>query len=318
MRLSIVVPVYNEEAIISHLVERMENLRPMFKERFGITAEDIEILYVNDGSRDNSLPILQSMCYIIKGMRVVNLSRNHGHQIAITAGIETARGDAVVVIDGDLQDPPETIPELYAKMLEGYDVVYAQRKKREGETFFKLWTAKLFYRTLKKLTNVDVPLDTGDFRIMSRRVVDVLNSMPEKHRFIRGMISWIGFNQTAYEYERHERFAGSTKYTLSKMLKFAVDGITSFSSIPLRIASYLGLFIAVTGFLYALYVIYLALFTHSTAVGWSSLMVVVLLLGGAQLLSLGLIGEYLARIHDESKQRPLFIIEDIYESPKNR
>lgn len=318
MRLSVVVPVYNEKDIVAHLVERMEGLRPIFLERFGIPPDQIEFVYVNDGSKDNTLPILQSMCYIIKGMRVVNLSRNHGHQIAITAGIETARGDAVVVIDGDLQDPPETIPDLYGKMLEGYDVVYAQRKKREGETLFKLWTAKLFYRTLKKLTNVDVPLDTGDFRIMSRRVVDVLNSMPEKHRFIRGMISWIGFNQTAFEYERHERFAGSTKYTLSKMLKFAVDGITSFSSVPLKLASYVGLFIAFSGFLYALYVIYLALFTHSTVGGWSSLMVVVLILGGVQLLSLGLIGEYLARIHDESKQRPLFIIEGIYENPNNR
>ena len=184
MKLSIVVPIYNEQDIISHLVERMENLRPIFYERFSISPDEIEILYVNDGSKDNSLPILQSMCYIMKGMRVINLSRNHGHQIAITAGIETAKGDAVVVIDGDLQDPPEVIPELYATMLQGYDVVYAQRKKREGETYFKLITAKFFYRTLKKLTNVDVPLDTGDFRIMSRRVVDVFNSMTEKHRFI--------------------------------------------------------------------------------------------------------------------------------------
>lgn len=315
MKLSIVVPIYNEQDIISHLVERMENLRPLFFERFAIAPEEIEILYINDGSKDNSLPILQSMCFIIRGMRVINLSRNHGHQIAITAGIQVARGDAVVVIDGDLQDPPEVIPELYATMLQGYDVVYAQRKKREGETYFKLITAKYFYRTLKKLTNVDVPIDTGDFRIMSRRVVEVFNTMPEKHRFIRGMVSWIGFNQIGYEYERHERFAGATKYTLSKMIKFAIDGITSFSSIPLKLASYIGLFIALSGFLYALIVLYLALFTTSTVTGWSSMMIVVLILGGAQLLSLGLIGEYLGRIHDESKQRPLYIIEDIYEHP---
>jgi dolichol-phosphate mannosyltransferase len=199
-------------------------------------------------------------------------------------------------------------------MQEGFDVVYAVRKKREGETPFKLFTAKLFYRLLKKLTNVEIPVDTGDFRIMSRRVVTILTSMNERHRFIRGMISWIGFNQTGLEYERHERHSGETKYTLSKMIKFAFDGITSFSSIPLKLASYLGIITAMFGFLYSLYVVFLKLFVPKAQIelGWASIIIFILLLGGIQLLALGMIGEYLGRIHDETKFRPLYIVEHIY------
>jgi dolichol-phosphate mannosyltransferase len=250
---------------------------------------------------------------------LLNLSRNHGHQIAITAGIEIALGDAISVIDGDLQDPPETIVDLYITMLKGYDVVYAVRKKRDGESFFKLFTASLFYRVLRKLTNVDIPVDTGDFRIMSRRVVNVLKSMKERHRFIRGMISWIGFNQIGMEYERNERHSGETKYTLTKMIKFAVDGITSFSSIPLKLSSYIGIITAFLGFLYSLYIIILKLFMPDTHIelGWASLIICILLLGGTQLLALGMIGEYLGRIHDETKYRPLYIIEDIYRKEPN-
>jgi dolichol-phosphate mannosyltransferase len=275
---------------------------------------DIEIIFVNDGSSDGTFDALKRLCMDEANYQLLNLSRNHGHQIAITAGIDLAKGDAVAVIDGDLQDPPETIVDLYGKMQEGFDVVYAVRKKREGETPFKLFTAKLFYRLLKKLTNVEIPVDTGDFRIMSRRVVTILTSMNERHRFIRGMISWIGFNQTGLEYERHERHSGETKYTLSKMIKFAFDGITSFSSIPLKLASYLGIITAMFGFLYSLYVIFLKLFVPKAQIelGWASIIIFILLLGGIQLLALGMIGEYLGRIHDETKFRPLYIVEHIY------
>jgi dolichol-phosphate mannosyltransferase len=275
---------------------------------------DIEIIFVNDGSSDGTFDALKRLCMDEAHYQLLNLSRNHGHQIAITAGIDLAKGDAVAVIDGDLQDPPETIVDLYGKMQEGFDVVYAVRKKREGETPFKLFTAKLFYRLLKKLTNVEIPVDTGDFRIMSRRVVTILTSMNERHRFIRGMISWIGFNQTGLEYERHERHSGETKYTLSKMIKFAFDGITSFSSIPLKLASYLGIITAMFGFLYSLYVVFLKLFVPKAQIelGWASIIIFILLLGGIQLLALGMIGEYLGRIHDETKFRPLYIVEHIY------
>lgn len=312
MKLSVVVPMYNEEGIAHKFFERMEGVRSIFRERFGIERDEIEVIFVNDGSSDGTFSILKDLCEKHTGYLLLNLSRNHGHQITITAGIDLSKGDAVAVIDGDLQDPPETIADLYAKHKEGFDVVYAVRKKREGETFFKLFTAKIFYRLLKKLTNVNIPVDTGDFRIMSRRVVNVLVSMKERHRFIRGMISWIGFPQTGLEYERHERFSGETKYTLSKMIKFAFDGITSFSAVPLRLASYMGILTACAGFLYALDILRVKLFTNSTVPGWSSIVIIVLILGGVQLIALGMIGEYLGRVHDETKYRPLYIIEDIY------
>ncbi|GAB1430632.1 glycosyltransferase family 2 protein [Ignavibacteria bacterium] len=314
MKISVVVPMYNEEGIVQRFFERIEDTRKIFAERFAVERGDFEIIFVNDGSRDGTLEMLKKICRENIGYILLNLSRNHGHQTAITAGIDAAQGAAVAVIDGDLQDPPEFIADMYGKMLEGYDVVYAVRKKREGETFFKLFTAKLFYRTLKKLTNVAIPVDTGDFRIMSRRVVNVFCSLRERHRFIRGMVSWVGFPQTGLEYERHERFAGTTKYTLSRMLKFAADGITSFSAVPLKSASYMGIFTALGGFLYALYIIYLRLFTNIPIQGWSSIIVVVLILGGVQLLALGMIGEYLGRVHDETKFRPLYIAENFYDS----
>ncbi len=312
MKISVVVPMYNEEGTVQRFFERMEGVRQIFFERFSIGRDDCEVIFINDGSRDNTLHILKDICIGNNGYTLINLSRNHGHQTAITAGIDAAKGDAVAVIDGDLQDPPEFIADMYAKFLEGFDVVYAIRRKREGETFFKLFTAKVFYRLLKKLTNVDIPLDTGDFRIMSRRVVNVFSSLRERHRFIRGMISWIGFPQIGLEYERHERFAGATKYTLSKMLKFAADGITSFSAVPLKLASYLGVSTAIFGFLYALYTVYLRLFTDIPIQGWSSIIVAVLIIGGVQLIALGMIGEYLGRVHDETKYRPLYIVENLY------
>jgi dolichol-phosphate mannosyltransferase len=313
IKLSIVIPIYNEEETIPELVVQLGELRSNLKKRFSIVEKEIEILLVNDGSKDNTFSIAQSYVESSEGYKLINLSRNYGHQLATTAGIDESVGDAVVVMDGDLQDPPEFILELYAKLQEGYDVVYAKRAKRPGESIFKIATAKLFYRILKKITNFDIPLDTGDFRIMSRRVVDVLCSMRESHRYIRGLISWIGFSQIGIEYQRNERFKGSTKFSLGKMLKFAVDGITSFSAIPLRLSSYLGFFTAFLGFIYAAHAIYLKLFTEETIPGWTSMVILVLLLGGTQLLSIGLIGEYLSRVHDESKKRPLYVIENRYE-----
>ncbi|PJZ68919.1 glycosyltransferase [Leptospira perolatii] len=319
--LSVVIPVYNEEKTVPELIKRLKNLQGILKERFSFSKEDTEILFVNDGSRDKTLELLREFCESETGFALVNLSRNYGHQLAITAGIDSARGEAVVVMDGDLQDPPEFVADLYAKLGEGYDVVYARRRKREGESIFKLVTAHIFYRTLKKMTRFDIPIDTGDFRIMSRRVTDVLVSMREQHRYIRGLIAWIGFRQTGLEYDRDERFDGETKFSVGKMLKFAIDGITSFSSAPLKLSSYLGFLTAFVGALYAIYVIYLKLFTANTIQGWTSVMIVVLLLGGIQLIALGMIGEYLSRVHDQSKNRPLYVIEKVYSvesKPKRR
>ncbi|TGK36402.1 glycosyltransferase [Leptospira gomenensis] len=312
--LSVVIPIYNEEKTIPELTRRLGVLRERMSRDHSFQKNDLEILFVNDGSRDGSFSVLQRFCSQNRGYKLVNLSRNCGHQTAITAGIDFAKGQTVAVMDGDLQDPPEFVSDLYSKLLDGYDVVYAQRKKRPGESWFKLLTAHVFYRILKKITRFDIPIDTGDFRIMSRRVTDVLCSMREQHRYIRGLISWIGFRQIGLEYEREERFEGTTKFSVGKMLKFALDGITSFSSAPLKLSSYLGFFTAFCGALYALYVIYLRIFTSETITGWSSMMIVVLILGGTQLLALGMIGEYLSRVNDESKNRPLYVIENVYES----
>jgi len=298
---------------LPELRDRLFSLRKTLKSRFSLRSESIEFLFVNDGSKDGSYAFLRALSTQEKGFRLVNLSRNHGHQLAITAGLDLSRGEAVVVMDGDLQDPPEFIPELYAKFQEGFDVVYAKRAKRSGESWFKLVTARVFYRVMKNMTKFDIPLDTGDFRIMSRRVVQILCSLRETHRYIRGLISWIGFQQTGLEYEREQRKAGVTKFSLAKMLKFALDGITSFSAVPLKFASYLGISTSFLGILYAIHALYLKFFTDRTIQGWTSLVIIVLVLGGIQLISLGMIGEYISRIHDESKNRPLYVIEGIYE-----
>jgi len=243
-------------------------------------------------------------------VRVVDLSRNFGHQIAITAGMDYARGQAIVIIDADLQDPPEVIAKLVARWREGYQVVYAVREHRMGETIFKKLTAAAFYRLIRRITNVDIPVDTGDFRLMDRAVVDSLKRIREKHRFVRGLVSWVGFRQTGVEYVRQERFAGETKYPLRKMLKFAFDGITSFSFMPLQMATYLGFGVSAMAFLAICWVLVEALVFHQTVPGWSSLMVAVLFLGGIQLLTIGLIGEYVGRIYDEVKQRPLYLVRE--------
>jgi dolichol-phosphate mannosyltransferase len=241
---------------------------------------------------------------------VVDLSRNFGHQIAATAGLDAARGDAVVLMDGDLQDPPELIEAFLEKWREGYDVVYATRKARHGESKFKLLTASIFYRTIRRLTNVSIPVDTGDFRLMSRRVVDALAQTREKHRFLRGLVSWVGFKQIGVEYERDARLSGVTKYPVSKMLSFAIDGITSFSEIPLRFATYLGFGVSVFAFVYAIVVLILKIYGFNEA-GYTSMMVAILFLGGVQLITIGIAGEYLGRIYDQVKERPLYFLSSV-------
>jgi dolichol-phosphate mannosyltransferase len=310
--LSLVVPLYNEAGNVVPLLERIGSVTQHLQ-----GAYDFEIVLVNDGSTDATLATIRAEMRRRPHMVLVNLSRNFGHQLAATAGLEIARGDAVVLMDGDLQDPPELIDEFVRKWREGYDVVYAVRRSRPGESRFKLLTARAFYRIFKRLTKVAIPLDTGDFRLMSRRVVEALRRSPERHRFLRGMVSWVGFNQAAVEYDRDARYAGTTKYPFPKMLRFAMDGITSFSDIPLRFASYFGFTVSAVAFIYALIVIGYKLFSlrpPGYTPGWASTIVAVLFLGGVQLMSLGILGEYLGRVYDEVKGRPLYLISDIERS----
>jgi dolichol-phosphate mannosyltransferase len=298
---SIIIPVHNEEGNLGHLFDRLQKVASTIELKK-------EYVFINDGSNDRSQEMLDNFASRNEYVKVISLSRNFGHQTAVSAGIDLCTGDCAIIIDADLQDPPELIPQLIAKWLDGFDVVYAQRTKRKGESVFKRMSASIFYRILHHLTDVDIPLDTGDFRLIDRKVINVLKEMPERHRFIRGMISWSGFQQTYLEYVRDERFAGKTKYPLLKMLRFALTGITSFSFVPLQIASYFGFLVSILSFLYALYVIYLKIYTDATIQGWTSLMIAVLFLGGIQLITLGIIGEYIGRISDEVKQRPPYII----------
>jgi polyisoprenyl-phosphate glycosyltransferase len=310
--LSVVVPLYNEAGNVVRLLERVGAVLARLE-----VAYDYEIVLVNDGSTDRTLAVIREEMRRRPNILLVNLSRNFGHQLAATAGIEIARGDAIVLMDGDLQDPPEIIEAFVHKWREGFDVVYAVRRTRQGESRFKLLTARAFYRIIKRLTNVAIPLDTGDFRLMSRRVVEALRRSPERHRFLRGMVSWVGFNQIAIAYDRDVRHAGTTKYPLPKMIRFAMDGITSFSDIPLRFASYFGFTVSAIAFLYALVVIGFKLFSLNPPAytpGWASTIVAVLFLGGVQLMSLGILGEYLGRVYDEVKGRPLYLISDIERS----
>ncbi len=306
--LSVVVPVFNEEAIIHELHSRLTSA-------LSAIGEPYEIIFINDGSRDRSLELMREVAASDSRVRVLDLSRNFGHQIAITAGMDYSRGQAIVIIDADLQDPPEVIAKLVARWREGFQVVFAVREHRMGETFFKKLTAAAFYRIIRRITNVDIPVDTGDFRLMDRSVVDSLKRIREKHRFVRGLVSWVGFKQTGITYVRQERFAGETKYPLRKMLKFAFDGITSFSFMPLQMATYLGFGVSALSFLAICWVLVEALVFHETVQGWSSLMVAVLFLGGIQLLTIGLIGEYVGRIYDEVKGRPLYLIREEIGSP---
>ncbi|MBV8723796.1 MAG: glycosyltransferase family 2 protein [Candidatus Eremiobacteraeota bacterium] len=310
--LSIAVPLYNEADNVGPLLDRLAIVAERLRAQF-----EIEVVLVNDGSSDGTLQAIRSEMQRRSSIVLVNLSRNFGHQLAATAGLEIARGDAIVLMDGDLQDPPELIETFVQKWREGYDVVYAVRRSRRGESRFKLFTARAFYRVIKRLTKVSIPLDAGDFRLMSRRVVEALRRSPERHRFLRGMVSWVGFNQTAVEYDRDVRHAGTTKYPVTKMLRFAMDGITSFSDIPLRFASYFGFAVSAIAFVYALVVIGFKLFSLKPpgyTPGWASTIVAVLFLGGVQLMSLGILGEYLGRVYDEVKGRPLYLISDIERS----
>ena len=301
---SVVIPCYNEQDSLVELVRRVSNACE------SVSPLTYEIVLVNDGSHDQSWVIIADFAANNAHIVGVNLARNYGHQLALSAGLEICRGDAVVVMDADLQDPPELLPDLLAKMAEGYDVVYGQRVARVGETLFKRASASLFYRFLQKLVDVDVPRDTGDFRIMSRRVVDHFNAMPERFRFVRGMISWIGFNQAPLFYERDRRFAGESHYPLSRMIAFAIDAVTSFSTLPLRFAAHLGLIVGLIGVMTLGWVGISWLAGHTLA-GWTSLVGTILLLGSVQLMMLGIFGEYLGRMYMESKQRPLFIIQDV-------
>jgi dolichol-phosphate mannosyltransferase len=308
--ISIVVPLYNEEGNVAELVRRIAAIC----ERALLPQERFEIIAVNDGSRDATLASLRAAQANFPQLTIVDLSRNFGHQIAATAGLDQARGDAVILMDGDLQDPPELIGAFLEKWREGYDVVYATRRTRKGESKFKLLTAALFYRTIRRLTNVSIPVDTGDFRLMSRRVIDALGLAREKHRFLRGLVSWVGYKQIGVEYERDSRHAGETKYPLSKMLKFAVDGITSFSEIPLRFATYLGFAISICAFVYAA-VVLVAHFYGLNEPGYTSMMSVILFLGGVQLITIGIAGEYLGRIYDQVKSRPLYLLSSVEPAP---
>jgi dolichol-phosphate mannosyltransferase len=299
--LSVIVPCFNEEEVIEHTNERLA------KALAAITP-DFEIIYVDDGSRDRTAELLHRIQASSPQVKVIRLSRNFGHQIAVTAGVEYARGEAIVLIDADLQDPPEVIADMVAKWREGYHVVYGQRIDRPGETRFKLWTAKAFYRLINRLSEVPIPLDTGDFRLMDRTVVDALGRMREKHRLLRAMTSWVGFKQVAVPYKRAERFAGTSKYPLRKMLVLAADGIVSFSAVPLKIVTTVGLAFSALSVLGILYAIVQRLFTDIWVPGWTLIFITVLLIGGLQFIFLGVMGEYIGRIYSEAKNRPLFLV----------
>ncbi|AKS38215.1 glycosyltransferase [Anoxybacillus gonensis] len=303
VKYSVVIPVYNEALVIRETYKRLKRVMEQ-------TDGAYELLFVNDGSKDDTLDMLKELAVRDDTVKYLDFSRNFGHQIAITAGMDYASGEAIVIIDADLQDPPELILEMIEKWKEGYDVVYAKRTKRKGETFFKRATAYAFYRLLRAATEIDIPLDTGDFRLIDRKVRDELVGMRERSRFVRGLVSWVGFKQTAIEYERDERFAGETKYPLKKMIRFSLDGITSFSYKPLKLASLLGFLLSFVSVVWMIAVLYLKLFTHSTVTGWSSLVMTVLFFNGVVLIMLGVIGEYIGRIYDEVKHRPLYILKE--------
>ena len=301
--LSVVAPCFNEEGVLHELYRRISQV-------LDGSGETWELVLVNDGSRDRTPEIMRELHAQDDRVKVVDFARNFGHQIAVTAGMDYAQGDAVVLIDADLQDPPELILEMLAKWREGYEVVYAIRAERKGETWFKEFTAKMFYRIIYKITDIDIPMDTGDFRLMDRKVVNALKTMHEKHRFMRGMSVWVGFRQTGVKYVRAERYAGETKYPLKKMLKFAMDGITSFSYFPLQLATYIGFVAALLAVFGIIVTIILRLSGSHAFLGQATTLVSVLFLGGVQLICLGILGEYLGRIYDEVKGRPLYIVRE--------
>ena len=301
---SIVAPIYNEIDNLAELYRRV-------KEVMDSTSEEWELVLIDDGCTDGSTDKIRELAVADKRLRPVIFARNFGHQIAVTAGLDYARGDAIVIIDADLQDPPEVILDLAKKWKEGYEVVYAVRAEREGESWFKLWTASLFYRLIYRITDVKIPLDTGDFRLLDRKVVSVMNSMRERHRFLRGMAAWVGFKQIGVEYKRAARYAGETKYPLKKMLKLALNAITGFSYFPLQVATYIGFIAAGISILAIPVVIYMRMTGSQAFFGQATTLISVLFLGGVQLISLGVLGEYIGRLYDESKGRPLYIVREV-------
>ena len=300
---SIVAPAVNEEDTLPHFYERVVAVMEQVGEPF-------EVVLINDGSSDGTLRVMRALHERDPRVRVVDFSRNFGHQIAISAGLDYARGDAVIIIDSDLQDPPEVMPQLIARWKAGAEVVYAQRARRTGETRFKLLTAAAFYRLIARITSVQIPRDTGDFRLLDRRVVETLVTMREHHRFMRGLSAWVGFRQEAVPYDRHERFAGATKYPLRKMIRFALDAITAFSYAPLQLATSFGFVLAAVSLVGILIAIILRVANHAI-VGQASTLILVLFMGGIQLIFLGIIGEYLGRIYDEVRARPLYIVREV-------
>ncbi len=303
--LSVVIPCYNEEACLGELHRRVTRAAE------AVAGERYEIVLVNDGSRDGTWEMMQDLARNDPRVLGVNLSRNHGHQLALTAGLDLCQGERILIIDADLQDPPELLSDMMAEMdRRQADVVYAVRRARAGETAFKKATAKLFYRLLDKLTDTPIPVDTGDFRLMSRRALDALLALPEQNRFIRGMVAWVGFRQVPILYDRAERHAGRTKYPLAKMLAFALDAVTGFSTAPLRMASHVGLWLVAASVLLVAYIGF-GFLTGQVIPGWTSLMLVVVILGAVQMFVLGLIGEYLGRLYIEAKRRPLYIVSEI-------
>ena len=299
--ISVIIPVYNEESNIRTLHKRLTDV---------LNGLSFELIFINDGSQDQSLNIIRGLSENFTNVKYVDFSRNFGHQIAVTAGLNFCRGQKVVIIDADLQDPPELIPKMLEKLDAGWNMVYAKRNERRGEGLLKRLTAKIFYRVLTRLTSINIPVDTGDFRVMDRKIVDAFNRMPEQHKFIRGLVSWIGFKQTYVEYDRDKRHGGKTGYTYRKMLSFALDGITGFSTRPLKLASYAGFIVSAISFLMILYTLYGRFIIKNYEPGWASIMISILFIGGIQLICLGVIGEYLIRIDSNIRQRPLYIINE--------
>ena len=303
-KISVIIPMYYEEEVAEECYKRMTSVLQ------NIENYDYEIICINDGSRDKTLSILENLAIRDKKLKILSFSRNFGHQCAVTAGLKYVTGDAIVIIDADLQDPPELIPEMLKLWEAGNDVIYGKRKTRDGESVFKLFTAKMFYKTLNALSDVEIPKDTGDFRLVDRKVVDTINSLPEHNKFLRGLFSWVGYKQIPFQYERKERFAGKTKYPLKKMLKLASDGIISFSTKPLKIVGGLGILSIVISFILLIYALISYIFKlNNLSAGWTSLMLGITFFAGVQLLSLWIMSEYIARIYDESKNRPQYIIE---------
>lgn len=302
VELSVVTPIFNEEETIPELVNRLTKAVERITKYY-------ELIFVNDGSKDESLNLLKQYANNNPCIKYISFSRNFGHQIAVSAGIDFATGKTLVIIDGDLQDPPELIPEMYEKSKLGYDVVYAQRLSRKGESYFKKITASIFYRVLKSITAIDIPLDTGDFRLINIKVINQIKQMPEKNKFLRGQIAWLGFNQAFVTFKRDERKYGKTGYSFGKMLKFALDGITSFSDVPLRLVRNIGFIVSLFAFVIILYAIFSHFVLKQTITGWSSLIISSMFIGGIQLFALGVIGEYISRINTNLLGRPLYVIE---------